>query len=54
MPAGGSRSSEWIKVERKENRFHGHGRVVAAGPVFLIAGADHESDANGLVAYNPQ
>jgi hypothetical protein len=48
------RAGRWIKVERKENRFHGHGRVVAAGPVFLIAGADHESDANGLVAYNPQ
>jgi hypothetical protein len=48
------RAGRWIKVERKENRHYGHGRVVAAGPVFLIAGADHESDANGLAAYNPQ
>jgi hypothetical protein len=48
------RAGRWIKVERKENRYYGHGRVVAAGPVFLIAGADHESNANGLVAYNPQ
>src|SRR5215218_11474562 len=35
------RAGRWIKVERKENRYYGHGRVVAAGPVFLIAGADH-------------
>jgi Kelch motif len=47
-------AGKWLKVEPKKNRYHGHGRVVAAGPVFLIAGATHESDANGLVAYNPQ
>jgi Kelch motif len=41
---------KWVKAERKKNWNYGHGRVVAAGPVFLIAGATHESDANGLVA----
>jgi hypothetical protein len=46
-------AGKWIKAEEKKNRYYGHGRVVAAGPVFLIAGATHESDANGLVAYNP-
>jgi hypothetical protein len=44
----------WVKAELKKNRYYGHGRVVAAGPVFLIAGATHESNANGLVAYNPR
>ena len=48
------RAGMWLKAERKENRYDGHGRVVAAGPVFLIAGATHESGANGLVAYNPR
>ena len=48
-----TRAGKWIKVEPKKNRYYGHGRVVAAGSVFLIAGANHESDANGLVAYNP-
>jgi hypothetical protein len=47
-------AGKWSKVEPKKNRYYGHGRVVAAGPVFLIAGATHESDANGLVAYNPR
>jgi Kelch motif len=49
-----TQAGTWIKAEPKQNRYYGHGRVVAAGPVFLIAGATHESDANGLVAYNPR
>jgi len=49
-----TQAGKWIKVEPKKNRYYGHGRVVAAGPVFLMAGATHESDANGLVAYNPR
>jgi hypothetical protein len=49
-----TRAGKWVKAEEKKNRYYGHGRVVAAGPVFLIAGATHESDANGLVAYNPR
>jgi hypothetical protein len=49
-----TQADKWIKVEPKKNRYYGHGRVVAAGPVFLIAGATHESNANGLVAYNPR
>jgi Kelch motif len=48
------RAGKWLKAEPKKNRYYGHGRVVAAGPVFLIAGANHESNANGLVAYNPR
>jgi hypothetical protein len=48
-----TQAGKWIKPEPKANRNYGHGRVVAAGSVFLIAGATHESDANGLVAYNP-
>jgi len=48
-----TRAGKWLKVEPKKNRYYGHGRVVAAGSVFLIAGATHESDANGLVAYHP-
>jgi len=48
-----AQTGKWIKVEQRENRSYGHGRVVAAGPVFLVAGATHESDAHGLVAYNP-
>jgi hypothetical protein len=48
-----TRAGKWSKAEPKRNRYYGHGRVVAAGPVFLIAGATHESDANGLIAYNP-
>jgi len=47
-------ADKWVTVEPKANRYYGHGRVVAAGPVFLIAGATHESNANGLVAYNPR
>jgi hypothetical protein len=43
------RAGNWIKVEE-----HGFaGQVVAAGPVFLFAGATHESDVNRLTAYNP-
>jgi hypothetical protein len=49
-----TRAGRWLKAEEKKNRYYGHGRVVAAGPVFLIAGATHESDANGLVVYNPR
>ena len=49
-----SRAGMWRKAEPKKNRSYGHGRVVAAGPVFLIAGATHESDANALVAYSPR
>lgn len=48
------KADKWIKVGPKKNRYYGHGRVVPAGPVFLMAGATHESDANGLVAYNPR
>ena len=44
-------AGRWVKVEPKVG--NGSGRIVAAGPVFLIAGATHESSANGLVAYNP-
>jgi hypothetical protein len=44
------RAGRWTKVE--EHGFAGH--VVAAGPVFLFAGATHESDANRLAAYNPR
>ena len=33
---------------------NGTGRIVAAGPVFLIAGAAHESSANGLGARRPR
>jgi hypothetical protein len=49
-----TQAGRWVKVEPKKNRYYGHGRVVAAWPVFLMAGATHESDANGLVAYNPR
>jgi Kelch motif len=45
-----SQSGKWIKV--KEKGFAG--QVVAAGPVFLFAGATHESDVNRLTAYNPR
>jgi hypothetical protein len=45
------RAGRWTKVAPR-NR-NGQGRIVAAGPVFLIAGASHESSANGLVAYRP-
>jgi hypothetical protein len=44
-------AGRWVKVEAKDR--NGTGRIVAAGPVFLIAGATHESSANGLAAYNP-
>ena len=49
-----TQADKWVKAKRKENRNYGHGRVVAAGSVFLIAGSTHESDANGLVAYSPR
>ena len=44
-------AGRWVKIEPKGRR--GVGRIVAAGPVFLIAGAGHGSSANGLAAYNP-
>jgi hypothetical protein len=44
-------AGRWVKVEAKGRR--GVGRIVAAGPVFLIAGAGHGSGGNGLVAFNP-
>jgi hypothetical protein len=40
-----------VKVRRTPR--NGQGRIVAAGLVFLIAGASHESSGNGLVAYHP-
>jgi hypothetical protein len=44
------RAGRWVRVEE-----HGFARhVVAAGPVFLFAGATHESDVNRLSAYNPR
>jgi Kelch motif len=45
------RAGRWTKVVSKHR--NGQGRIVAAGPVFLIAGASHESSGNGLVAYHP-
>jgi hypothetical protein len=44
-------AGRWVKVERTPR--NGQGRIVTAGPVFLIAGASHESSGNGLVAYHP-
>jgi hypothetical protein len=44
-------AGRWVKVQRAPR--NGQGRIVAAGPVFLIAGASHESSGNGLVAYHP-
>ena len=44
-------AGRWVKV--RDAPRNGQGRMVAAGPVFLIAGANHESSANGLVAYHP-
>jgi hypothetical protein len=46
------RKGRWAKTEPKD--LGGQGRVVAAGPVFLVAGASHESTANGLAAYHPR
>ena len=44
-------AGRWVKV--RDAPRNGQGRMVAAGPVFLIAGATNESSANGLVAYHP-
>ena len=44
-------AGRWVKIEPKGRK--GVGRIVVAGPVFLIAGAGHGGGANGLVAYNP-
>jgi hypothetical protein len=44
-------AGRWVKIEAKGRK--GAGRIVAAGPVFLIAGAGHGGGGNGLVAYNP-
>ena len=44
-------AGRWVKI--RDAPRNGQGRMVAAGPVFLIAGANHESSANGLVAYHP-
>jgi hypothetical protein len=44
-------AGRWVKVRRTPR--NGQGRIVAAGLVFLIAGASHESSGNGLVAYHP-
>jgi hypothetical protein len=45
------KAGRWVKVQRTPR--NGQGRIVAAGPVFLIAGASHESSGNGLVTYHP-
>ena len=44
-------AGRWVKI--RDAPRNGQGRMVAAGPVFLIAGATNESSANGLVAYHP-
>jgi hypothetical protein len=45
------RAGRWVEVRNPPR--NGQGRMVAAGPVFLVAGAGHESSANGLIAYHP-
>jgi hypothetical protein len=44
-------AGRWVKTEPKGGK--GVGRIVAAGPVFLVAGAGHGSGGSGLVAFNP-
>ena len=44
-------AGRWVKI--RDAPRNGQGRMVAAGPVFLIAGPTNESSANGLVAYHP-
>jgi hypothetical protein len=45
------KAGRWAEVEPGSR--DGQGRIVVAGPVYLIAGASHGSSANGLAACRP-